>query len=46
MIRKAVVAVAIFFVSLSVPAQDTIVYRDASDFTFYGRIHNEADNIY
>ena len=27
-------------------AQDKIVYRDASEFPFYGRIHNEPDNLY
>ena len=27
-------------------AQNHIVYNDASKFPFYGRIHNESDNIY
>jgi hypothetical protein len=27
-------------------AQNKIVYRDASEFPFYGRIHDEADNVY
>lgn len=27
-------------------AQDKIVYKDASEFPFYGRIHDEADNLY
>ena len=27
-------------------AQNRIVYNDASEFPFYGRIHNESDNIY
>lgn len=27
-------------------AQNKVVYRDASEFPFYGRIHDEADNVY
>lgn len=46
MIRKAVVAVLALFASLTVWAQDKIVYKDASEFPFYGRIHNESDNLY
>ena len=27
-------------------AQNQVVYRDAPEFPFYGRIHDEADNVY
>lgn len=44
-LKSAVFVIGLLAVNI-LSAQDKIVYKDASEFPFYGRIHDEADNLY
>ena len=47
MLLKRLLAYILFFVAIqTLAAQNAIVYKDASEFPFYGRIHNEQNNLY